>query len=114
MQRACKEYLEKDLQMTPQQIDHWWRYGGGRDARTQLALSDALAHKMAKQRASPQALASHRAPVPPVQRPGVSRPRGADNEAEIARLQSQLETAKGDKAVRLATRLYKLTSSGAF
>jgi len=53
-------------------------------------------------------LASKRAPVPPVQQPGVYSPRGADNEAEIASLKREMETAVGKKAERLGFRLLQL------
>jgi hypothetical protein len=77
-----------------------------RDHRAQRLILDAFRWRQAQ--ANAKNIANKRAPVPPVQRPGVARLRGADNEADIARLQRELNSATGAKAVRLATRLHQL------
>ncbi len=58
------------------------------DHRFQLIIRDAMKWQQAQ--ASRKNLTSHKAPVPPVQRPGTARPAGADNAAEIQRLEKQL------------------------
>jgi hypothetical protein len=95
------------------ELAHVWDGHGGvsiRDARVQAVIADAARWRMA------QAAAKNRnayKELPLVQRPGTARPRGADSEADIARLQRELETATGDKAVRLGTRLHQLQRRGA-
>jgi hypothetical protein len=44
-------------------------------------------------------------PLPPVQKPGMSRPTGADAVDDIRDLQNQLKTAKGHKAIAIAAKL---------
>jgi hypothetical protein len=77
-----------------------------RDHRAQRLILDAFRWRQAQ--ANQKAIASKRAPIPPVQRPGTVRPRGADNQADIQRLQRELDSATGERAVRLATRLHQL------
>ncbi len=59
-----------------------------RDARVQAIIADAIKWRDAQ--AGVRNLSSRKAPVPPVQRPGTARPAGADNAAEIQRLNGQL------------------------
>lgn len=77
-----------------------------RDGRVQAVLADAARWRMAM--ANKNSIASKRLQPPPVQRPGTARPRGADNEADIARLQRELANASGAAAVRIATKLHQL------
>jgi hypothetical protein len=86
----------------------WAGYSGVplRDHRVQQILRKAALYD--KMLAGAKNIANNRAPIPPVQKPGTYRPRGADNGADIARLQRELDSATGDKAVRLATRLHQL------
>jgi hypothetical protein len=103
MQRLAREYLEKDMGLTQQQIDAEWRGGALRSAGAQMMLADAVAHKMGKE--SMRDLNSKRAPVPQVQRPGVHRPAGANALDQIADLQRQLDNATGNQSLRIATKL---------
>jgi hypothetical protein len=103
MQRLAREYLEKDLGLTKQQIDAEWKGGALRSASAQLMLADAVAHKAGKE--SLRDLNSKRAPVPEVQRPGVARPRGLENMDRIHALQQDLKNATGNQSLRIATRL---------
>jgi hypothetical protein len=96
LQRLAREYLEKDLGLTKAQIDAEWSGGALRSAGAQMMLADAVAHRAAKE--SLRDLNSRRAPVPEVQRPGVSQPRGAVDLDRIANLQRQLGEARGDRA----------------
>jgi hypothetical protein len=103
LKRLANEYLQKDLGLTPQQIDAEWQGGQLRSAAAQVMLLDAIALKAAK--ASTLDLNSKRAPVPPVQRPGVHRPAGAGALDRIADLQRQLDNSTGNQSLRIATKL---------
>ena len=72
-----------------------------RDHRVQLLVRDAALWREAEQKAK----AAVARPVPPVQRPGVSQPRGAAQDAVIQGLNKQLENAKGVNALRTAAKL---------
>jgi hypothetical protein len=108
MREAAKRYLKEDMGMSQEQIDAQWKAGSLRTAQGQLMLADAIAAKMARESVSAKALAQHRRPVPPVQVPGVSRPRGAASEDEMRDLYRQLDGAKGDRAIKIATRIGQL------
>jgi hypothetical protein len=103
LQRLAREYLQKDLGLTPQQIDAEWSRGALRSAGAQMMLADAVAHKAGK--ASMLELNSKRAQIPQVQRPGVHRPAGANALDQIADLQRQLDNATGNQSLRIATKL---------
>jgi hypothetical protein len=105
LQRLAREYLEKDLGLTQQQIDAEWSRGALRSAGAQMMLADAVAHKAGK--ASMLELNSKRAPVPPVQRPGTFRPAGAGAMDRIADLERQLDSASGGNQVKLMTKLHQ-------
>jgi hypothetical protein len=106
MQRAAKDYLKRTTGLTESQITREWRNGRWRSAAEQMILADAVSHEMA--RASVRDLGLKRQQVPPVQRPGVDRPRGAVNEDQMRDVERQLESAKGDRALRLATKLHQM------
>jgi hypothetical protein len=72
-----------------------------RDHRVQLLVRDATLWREAQQKAR----AAAARPVPPVQRPGVSQPRGAAQDAVIQNLNKQLENASGVNALRTAAKL---------
>jgi hypothetical protein len=72
-----------------------------RDHRVQLLVRDAALWREAQQKAK----AAVAKPVPPVQRPGVSQPRGAAQDAVIQNLNKQLENASGVNALRAAAKL---------
>ncbi len=59
-----------------------------RDHRAQLLIRDAARYREA-QASAPKKVAAK--PVPPVQRPGTARPKGADNDLRIKNLEKQLE-----------------------
>jgi hypothetical protein len=105
LQRLAREYLEKDMGLTKQQIDAEWKGGALRSASAQLMLADAVAHKAGKE--SMRDLNSRRAPVPPVQRPGVYQPRGAADMDRIRDLERQLDNASGNQSLRIATKLHQ-------
>jgi hypothetical protein len=72
-----------------------------RDHRVQLLVRDATLWREAQQRAK----AAVAKPMPPVQRPGVSYPKGAAQDAAIQNLNKQLENASGVNALRTAAKL---------
>ena len=72
-----------------------------RDHRVQLLVRDATLWREAQQKAK----AAVAKPVPPVQRPGVSQPKGASQDAVIQNLNKQLENASGVNALRTAAKL---------
>jgi hypothetical protein len=103
LQKLAREYLEKDLGLSKQQIDAEWSRGALRSAGAQMMLADAVAHRAAQE--SLRDLNSKRAPVPPVQRPGTYRPAGAGALDRIADLERQLDNASGNQSVKIATKL---------
>jgi hypothetical protein len=88
---------ETELAASWQGIKDW----SLRDHRVQLLVRDAVLWREAQQKAK----AASERPVPPVQRPGVSQPRGAAQDAVIQNLNRQLENASGVNALRTAARL---------
>jgi len=72
-----------------------------RDHRVQLLIRDATLWREAQAKAK----AAATKPVPPVQRPGTSQPRGAAQEQQIQNLNKQLENASGVNALRTAAKL---------
>jgi hypothetical protein len=72
-----------------------------RDHRVQLLVRDAALWREAQQKAK----AAVAKPMPPVQRPGVSHPKGAAQDAVIQNLNKQLENASGVNALRTAAKL---------
>jgi hypothetical protein len=78
-----------------------------RDARAQRLILDAYRWRQARAKAQ----AVTKAPVPPVMRPGVARPRGGGDLEAVARLERELRTASGDRAVKLATKLHQARRS---
>ena len=78
-----------------------------RTAAAQVTIARAAAQRLDQRRAR-ETLASKKVRPPPVQRPGVDRPRGADHEAEIASIRKELETAVGRRATDLGFRYQQL------
>jgi hypothetical protein len=66
-----------------------------RDHRLQLVIRDAIRWRDAQAKAK----AASAKPLPPVQRPGVSQPKGAAHEAVIQNLNKQLDSASGVNAL---------------
>jgi hypothetical protein len=89
MQKAAKKYLRETTGLTDAQIAQQWRSGRWRSAPEQMILADAVAHQMVRESMKNV----RRAHAPPVVAPGVYRPRGADDEANVAALQRELENA---------------------
>ena len=94
-------------------INELWRSGALRGLETQQILAKAGLYEMQQARLQERRneLNSKKAPLPEVQRPGVARPRGSDSDADINRLEKQLEGASGDRAVKLAARLTRAKRS---
>jgi hypothetical protein len=88
-------------------------HGGGnagvplRDHRVQLLIRKAALYDQAIARAKQVT----KAPIPQVQRPGTVRPRGAADEQQISRIQQELATASGARAVKLAIQLHQARRS---
>lgn len=79
-----------------------------RDHRTQLLLLDGIKYRDAKASAAKPALK----PVPPVQRPGVSQPRGAAVANDVQNLSKRLDNATGINAIRTAAALVRARRAG--
>jgi len=80
-----------------------------RDHRIQLLIRDATLWREAQAKAKTASIK----PVPPVQRPGAATVKNAGVHAEIQNLQKQLETATGQRAMRLAAQLVAARRSAA-
>ena len=96
--------LLKDLGFDDAELAASWQGLRGlslRDHRMQLLVRDATLWRQAQQKAR----AAATRPVPPVQRPGVSQPKGAAHDAVIQNLNRQLENASGVNALRAAAKL---------
>jgi hypothetical protein len=93
--------------VSEEEVSQLWRSGALRAVQTQMILARAGAWELAQERAAiaREQLADKRAPIPPVQRPGVARPRGAGAEGDVRALSQQLENATGNAALRIATKL---------
>jgi len=89
MQKAAKNYIRGTTGLNDAQIAQQWRAGRWRSAPEQMILADAVAHQMGRD--SLKSLKRVHA-LPPVA-PGVYRPAGADAEADIGRLQRELDNA---------------------
>ena len=82
----------KDVGFTEQELGNLWTGRANmtlRDHRLQLLILDGVKYREAHQKAK-QAVAK---PVPPVQRPGVSQPRGAAHDVQVQNLTKRLETS---------------------
>jgi hypothetical protein len=102
--QAVKSYLREDLEMDDRAIEfHYKTSGQLRSLAAQKALAQGAMFKLMQ--ASAKNLANKRVPPPPVQRPGTYRPTGADAEDSVRALERQLESATGERALRIATKL---------
>jgi hypothetical protein len=109
--RTATQRMLRDVGFAEDEVQAAWQGRTGvplRDHRVQLLLRDAAMWRQAQARANQVT----RAPIPPVQRPGTIRPRGAGNEDQIRSLERELGAATGAKALRLATRLLQLKRAG--
>jgi hypothetical protein len=103
MQEAAVSVLT-DIGFTEEELGQLWNGSQAlalRDHRMQLLILDGIRYRDAQQKAK----AVTAKPVPPVQRPGVSQPRGAAHDAQIQALNQKLETAKGSNALKVAAQL---------
>jgi hypothetical protein len=105
---AVEDYLES-RGYSKAEVQHAWNSGAIRDVRTQMFLCDAAIARLerAKAREAIRGLNSKKAPLPSVQRPGVARIRGSQEASDIRSLERELESAKGDRAVRLSAKLHQ-------
>lgn len=74
-----------------------------RDHRAQSLLRDAAVYRQMQSKAKKV----QQTPVPQVTRPGAVRSTASVHEANVAKLEKQLQTAKGRRAIELATELTK-------
>jgi len=104
LQQAVKSYLRDDLGLSDKDVEyHYKQTGLLRTPQAQAMLANGAMFKMMK--ANAKNIASKRAAAPPVQRPGVYRPAGADAEDTVRSLQQQLENATGERALRISVKL---------
>jgi hypothetical protein len=103
--RSATRAALKDLGFSENELTAAWDGRTGfslRDYRVQAMVADGVRWRQAQAKANQVT----RAPLPPVQRPGVARPRGADSEADFARLERALDGAGNVRAaLRAATKL---------
>jgi hypothetical protein len=102
LNKAAKEEL-RSYGMTDQQIGREYDYGQLRSAEAQMMLAKAAVHRLVRENRI--AVASKRAPLPPVQTPGTARPRGAGDMERVRDLQGQLANARGRKSLDIAQKL---------
>jgi hypothetical protein len=90
-------------------ISELWQSGALRGVETQIVLAKAGMHDLqqARQQQKSKDLASKRVPPVAPHSPGVARVRGSDDEAQISRLERELENASGNQAIKLSVRLTK-------
>jgi hypothetical protein len=111
--KAARDELNKNARalmkragLDDQQIALHWTHGLPIDLRqhqVQMVLAKAAAWDAAQAKMGD--IANKRASIPPVQRPGVARPRGAGADADIAGLERQVANLSGNAQLRAATRL---------
>src|SRR5205823_1810637 len=88
---------------TDAEITNLWQSGAIRHHGTQRLFVEAALYRQAQARA--REVQNKRVPLPPVQSPGVARPRGAGGAEMVRSLQSQLANAKGNQSVKIAAEL---------
>lgn len=76
-----------------------------RDHRWQMVLLKAAKYDAAQQAVTEKVTTAKAKPLPPVQRPGVAQPKGAQREATIQALSQRLDGARGNNALRIAADL---------
>jgi hypothetical protein len=89
--------------LSDEQINHEYKWGNLRSEAAQKLVTKAAIARLAKN--ARIELAEKRAPVPPVQRPGTVRPRGAGDIENVRALERQLAGAKGMGAMKIAQQL---------
>jgi hypothetical protein len=104
--RTATKQMLKDVGFSDDEVTAAWSGKTGvplRDYRVQMLLADGARWRMAQAKVNQVT----KAPIPPVQRPGTYRPAGAGDMETVQRLQRELDSATGDRAVKLATRLHQ-------
>jgi hypothetical protein len=112
MRQGVQRMLLTDFGFGKEELAKAWDGQSGfslRDHRAQRIIADAYRWRQAQ--ANAKSIASKKVPVPPVQKPGTYRPAGADGQADIARLQRELDGATGARALKIATRLQQARRS---
>jgi hypothetical protein len=95
--RARQELMEVAKSVVSPAIAESYKRGGeARSLEGQKLIAESAMWRLAQKRA--REIPNKRAPVPPVQRPGVYRPAGADAEADVGRLQRELDNAPTQRA----------------
>jgi hypothetical protein len=113
--RQATHQMLRDVGFANEDVSAAWDGQTGfslRDGRVQVVLADAARYR--QMMANKNAIAEKRVQPPPVQKPGTYRPRGADGEADIARLQRELDGATGNRALHIATRLTQARRSAGY
>jgi hypothetical protein len=104
LQKATNRALKESTGLSDEQIGAEWSKGRWRSVPEQKMLARLGREQLLREGA--KNMASKRAPVPPVQVPGVARPAGADAHASIAGLEQQLSAAPNQNiALKIAMRL---------
>ena len=96
--------LLKDVGFTEDELARAWNGQKDfslRDHRLQMLIVDGVRYREMQEKARTVQAKQ----LPPVQRPGVSQPKGAANDAIIQNLSKQLDTATGMQALRIAAKL---------
>lgn len=104
LQNQAIALLKDHLGFSDQELGEIYNSDKGlslRDHRTQLLLLDGIRYREAKA----SSVKPTPKPVPPVQRPGVSQPRGAAVAADVQNLSKRLDQSTGVNALRTAAAL---------
>jgi hypothetical protein len=105
LQASALEVL-RDVKFSDQELKGLWQGGNGlsiHDHRFQLILRDAVKWREAQQKA--KTVQGNAKPLPPVQRPGVAPNKGAQAQANIQALTTQLDKSSGRNALLAAAKL---------
>jgi len=105
LRESAVKMLTSDLGMNIDQLSRWMSDDVGHEILSNAGIQKLIADRLAFQalKAAPKAIAAK--PLPPVQRPGTSRPAGSD-----ASEREQALNRKPELSVKEATELYELQS----
>lgn len=107
LQKAALGVLH-DAGFSDQELSQSWNGEGAfnlRDHRWQMVVLKAAKYDAAQQAVTEKVTTAKAKPLPPVQRPGVAQPKGAQREATIQALNQRLDGARGNNALRIAADL---------
>jgi hypothetical protein len=107
LQKAAIGVLH-DAGFTDQELSQSWNGEGAfnlRDHRWQAVIIKAAKYDAAQHGVAEKVTAAKAKPLPPVQRPGVAQPKGAQREATIQALTQRLDKSSGINALRAASQL---------